>query len=330
MPIPEGAKLEAITTPKDTSPGDPIAIYDVSDPLGEAASTERVRAKAAGKKRKPAFGIREPDNIDTCIVHKSGGNGPAGYRGALATMRFVVGHRGWWGAAYTFWLSREADRDPDGRIVAYRLQDDTIQSWHTGHGMNKTGVGLGVQGNYDGNWDLLADGMPKVDREPTPDQWDALPALVDYIEDFYPLITCGREDEHVEDYGLTGHWEHGKSVCPGDALRAWVMTRRGETIGFVPSRPAIPPPTGLEVDPYRFTPKQYQKALLILGFDPGPIDGKPGLLTRAALEDFQESVPIGSDGWYGPTTAGALLVALQARGLATIEAFDSHIDQSTD
>ncbi len=328
MTIPEGAVLEAITTPKATSPGDPIAIYDVSEVLGDAAALLRSKAIKAGKKRKARFGSRDPDGIDTCIVHKSGGNGPAGYKGALATMRFVVSHRGWWGAAYTFWGSREADRDPDGRLVVYRLQNDTVKSWHTGHGMNGRGVGIGIQGNYDGNWDLLADGMPKVDREPTEDQWAALPALVDYIEDKYPLIAYGRTAEHEDEYGLTGHWEHGKSVCPGDALRAWVMERRGSPVGHVPMpRPELPAIPGGEVNPYKFTPHQYQKALTILGFDPGPIDGKPGDLTRAALEDFQESAGLNDDGWYGFNTAGAILIALQARGLASGDAFYAHHPQ---
>lgn len=53
-----------------------------------------------------------------------------------------------------------------------------------------------------------------------------------------------------------------------------------------------------------------QNALKSLGFEPGPIDGVTGPLTRRATREFQESAGITVDGIYGPETDRALRKAL--------------------
>lgn len=321
MSIPESPFIEAVIDDPDGGPG--IVIIDVSAEIANYAEGKTIAAKRDGKKRKRKFSRRDPDKIDTLIIHKSGGNGPPGFRGALATTGYVVYHRGWHGAAYTFWASRELDRDPEGRLVIYRLQPDTVRSWHTGGRMNNVGIALGIQGNYDGQWDLLSSGLPRIEREPTEDQWYALPLFCDWVERTYPFIVFEQEDED-DDFGLTGHWEHGKPVCPGDALRVWVRRRRGELIMPSPAVLMLPKTPPDSVDPYRFDPEQYQKALLLVGYDPGPIDGKPGVLTRGALEEFQAAHSLKVDGWYGPDTASVLLARLQRGGLALQKTFDDH------
>lgn len=55
-----------------------------------------------------------------------------------------------------------------------------------------------------------------------------------------------------------------------------------------------------------------QRSLKSLGFDPGPIDGVTGPLTRHAIRNFQISAKIGVDGIYGPQTDRALREALAA------------------
>lgn len=68
-----------------------------------------------------------------------------------------------------------------------------------------------------------------------------------------------------------------------------------------------------------------QTALHLLGFDPGPVDGVSGPRTRHAIKEFQEahqpdSGPV--DGVVGPKTIGALVVALQHAGIASIRGTD--------
>lgn len=55
------------------------------------------------------------------------------------------------------------------------------------------------------------------------------------------------------------------------------------------------------------TTLELQTALLDAGFDPGPLDGRPGALTITALEKFQAAKGLQPDGVLGPLTQEALL-----------------------
>lgn len=308
--IPEGAILETEL--------DNIAVYDVSDLLFEVAKKLKDKRIKTGKKPKLPFGRRDPRGITSAIVHKSGASGPAGYDGCVATTSFVVYHRGWDGPAYTFWFAKVPDRDPDNRLVVYRMQPDNVKSWHTGGIMNEIGIGLGVQGNYDSQWDLLSNGLPKIDISPTDNQWEMLESFLPYIQKRYG-IDFGSRIRGA--YGLTGHWEHGKLVCPGDALRYWVIKKREKIFEKVD----IKVKKG-EIDAYNFKPKEFQAALYFVGFDPGPIDGIIGERTRAALEEFQKNCGLMSDGWYGQETAHELQIALRQLGLVKKELFYVHMN----
>jgi hypothetical protein len=280
--MPTGA-LEAIIS-------DRVSLWDVSPML----------------ERTPNEETRDPDAIRFLIVHKTGANGRAGLVGLQDCVRYVVHSRGFPGPAYTFWLAQQPDLDAMGRFVIYRCQPDTAKSWHTGHGMNGIGVGAGLQGNYDSQWDLLSDGLPKIEIEPTAAQMVMLDALVTYCETRYPKFKADQLDG--ADWLLTGHWEHGKPVCPGDAVRLWIMRRRGQTIGPAGVGPALPPPRQ-GVDPYRPSPAQLQAALKRLNYYAGEIDGSWGFQSRDALERFQKASGLEDDGVYGPKTAAALEAA---------------------
>jgi len=52
-----------------------------------------------------------------------------------------------------------------------------------------------------------------------------------------------------------------------------------------------------------------QQALIDVGFDPGPKDGRMGPRTRAAIRDFQRSNGLTPDGIVGPKTAAALQIS---------------------
>ena len=57
--------------------------------------------------------------------------------------------------------------------------------------------------------------------------------------------------------------------------------------------------------------KALQAQLRVLGFDPGPADGRYGPLTTDAVTRFQEAHDLPVDGVLGPLTAEALRVILQ-------------------
>lgn len=57
------------------------------------------------------------------------------------------------------------------------------------------------------------------------------------------------------------------------------------------------------------TVRGIQEALKLSGFDPGPLDGIPGLLTHAAVVAFQHAYGLVPDGIVGPNTRAALEAA---------------------
>lgn len=60
--------------------------------------------------------------------------------------------------------------------------------------------------------------------------------------------------------------------------------------------------------------KQRQQWLKDAGYDPGPIDGKPGKKTSKAITDFQEATSgLKADGAWGPKTERAIKLALKGK-----------------
>lgn len=287
-----------------TIPYHQVAIYDVSHLL------PRFPGKHYNSREKP---------IQQIFVHKSGANGPPGFRGYQACATFCVNYRQWPGVPYHFWLAQMPDIDVKGNLVIYQGQPENIVSWHTG-GANTWSVGIGVQGNYDGEWDLV-DGLPQINRQPTKNQMTMLDALVDYLLKKYqlPLKPANRYPT------LSGHWEgpRPKAVCPGDALRQWILEKRG-----TPKPPPLPvvhnPP--LDSSAISFTTAQtwpirdLQQALELLGFSPGKIDGIFGYKTRKAVERFQRHNKLVVDGWVGRRTALKLQKRLLDKGIHTVHA----------
>ncbi len=289
--------LEAVLSPD-------VALYDV---------TRDLPVHPAKK-----YGRRDTEEISRIFVHKSGADGPAGFKGMFGCARYFVasyGRSGGPGFPYTYWLSREPDKDSDGRLCVYRGNEDETWSWHTGKGNNRIGVAIGVQGNYDGDGGA-------VEREPTAEQWTMLEALARHLGDRHGITLQGWEDDDqdgVREYNLSGHWENGKPVCPGDALKAWVLKTRGQA-----SARNVADASDLEVKPRGFDAKERQVALLICGFNPGPVDGKWGYQSRAALERFQHAHNLAPDGVWGKQTSAAMLSALRKQGRADRDKFEAY------
>ena len=61
-----------------------------------------------------------------------------------------------------------------------------------------------------------------------------------------------------------------------------------------------------------------QKALQLLGHDPGTVDGKNGPKTERAVRSFQASVTIKIDGIIGPETRQALQSALEKQAADSV------------
>jgi len=287
-----------------TIPYHQVSIYDVSQMLPQHPT------KHYNRRERP---------IDQIYIHKSGADGPPGYKGYQACAFYCVNHRKWPGVPYHFWLAREPDYDTNANMVIYQGQPEDIVSWHTG-GANTWSVGIGVQGNYDGDWDLV-DGIPDIQKRPTPKQLIMLDALVTHLAKQLQLdITTPAKRP-----ALSGHWEgpRPKAVCPGDALRLWVMERRESTPP--PKSPIIAnaPVSQTAISdkrPQKWPIKDLQRGLTILGYYPGKIDGIFGYKTRKAVEIFQRNNKLVIDGWVGRRTALALQKKLLDKGIFTTHA----------
>lgn len=66
----------------------------------------------------------------------------------------------------------------------------------------------------------------------------------------------------------------------------------------------------------RMETREYQEMLKTLGYDPGPIDGKRGPLTDAAIRAFQRDRELVVDAIVGPATRAALVRALDEKDSA--------------
>ena len=191
MALPTDARYEAhIPHPS----GRAVALYDVSHLL-----------PTKGGKPQPARPAGQ--DIVRLYVHKSGGEGPAGYRGVLGMARYVVGQRGFPGAPYTFWASTVPDVDDEGRLVLYRCAQDDRRTWHTGGACNEHGVALALQGNLS-------------KRDLSPDQRRVAEAAIAYARERYPLSDVEPIGRHsrAKRYGAT----KDKSICPGTYGERWL------------------------------------------------------------------------------------------------------------
>lgn len=102
----------------------------------------------------------------------------------------------------------------DGDI--YRCNPLSDYVWHT-HGANATGVGIMLQGDFDGV-DENGAGYVGDDGGPRPEQLSALDWLVNHlIETELSWLTW---------QDVFGHKDFGKALCPGRDIYSWLQERK--------------------------------------------------------------------------------------------------------
>jgi hypothetical protein len=205
--------------------------------------------------------------------------------------RVIGGGRGWPGVPYTFVIPGIPDTVA-GKLVLYRIWDDSWRTFHTGGIHNSFGVGVVIGGWYASRHDAL---NQHAHPRPSEEAMICADALADYLMDRYRLKP-GPET-------LLSHAELGKPACPGDFIENWVREKRGDQ----PLRQLVQAPE--DSRPLE-TPRQVQEALVALGYDPGKVDGLWGPRTANALRAFQTAERLKPDGLFGPITRQALRQAL--------------------
>lgn len=244
---------------------------------------------------------RQGRQIEKVIVHQSAGPRRDGVE-AVDRMaewitrapkyngkRWIGGGRGFPGVPYTFLVPHRPEVR-DNKLVIYRLWGDEWVTWHTRR-HNRTGVGVCFAGSFRTRH---APGFS--DANPTAPALEAGRSLIlDYLLPRYGLTT----DD------LSGHFELGKSTCPGDCLEALVRRLRGETVTWWDAREDEPV---LDRRPLR-TFAQRCAAFASLGYaDERDLSDPDGW--RMALESFQGEYGLVVDGLYGPMTEKALRIEL--------------------
>lgn len=267
--------------------------------------------------------------ISRIYVHQSAGNSKAGVDAAIAIARFhtgepifkrddagniikrkngkdmwIGGGRGWPGAGYTFIIPGFPDI-VDEKIEVYRVNDDSLHTYHTGSNSNRIGVAVCFGGMFASRH--LKDSSLTRPSPGTLAREAGKELILQYLLPRYGLKAKG---------GLFGHFDVGKPACPGDWLERWVRYQRGEKV----SNPEV---DDVEIkdssDDLDFkTIHARQKALVKLGFDIGRwgvnhdgVDGVWGEACKGALIAFQDAANIKVDGRWGPKTEKAILEALE-------------------
>jgi len=154
--------------------------------------------------------------IKRVIVHHTAGPVIDGWAGPAATARTHTKERKWPGIGYHFFVPYNSPAS-DGTPTAYLTQPLRAWAYHTGPGWNQPGIGVACQGCFSSRHD--PDQGPiraQPTQGPSYHQYRALWALWGYLCDRFPGLK------------LYGHFDAGKTTCPGDDLEHWIRLTRGE------------------------------------------------------------------------------------------------------
>jgi hypothetical protein len=196
------------------------------------------------------------------------------------------------------------DGKADGRPVIYYCVDFEEETWHSGSG--NRGVGCAFQGLLRSRHLPKFRPAPGTDGNPSAVQQ----ALIYPIWDLWLKPLFG-----LKDTDLKGHFDFGKSTCPGDFIEDKIRTRRNEATVTPVEYPE-------ETSEWFDTWLERQAALVALGYDCGKygklkngVDGSPGDATRRALEAFQQDAGIDVSGHWDPSTEASMEATFKVNGL---------------
>lgn len=105
-----------------------------------------------------------------------------------------------------------------------------------------------------------------------------------------------RDAFELTEADLFGHFDFGKSGCPGFDLENWIVKTRSDSGLLVLS-----------------DVKDWQKALIKIGYDPGKIDGVWGYNSKKALIDFQKDYQLNPSGVFDRPTAWMIRMANEGK-----------------
>lgn len=258
--------------------------------------------------------------IDTIYFHQTAGAYAPGRNGVMKTGRFFVtdpayspdgrwkgNGRGWPGFAYTWYVCHEPETIA-GKYVIYQCNHLDTVSWHTA-GRNKTGAGIAFQGYFRTRHIRNFRPFDGTDGEPS----EAQLILAEAFWEEYAKGELGLTNRDI-----SGHFEVSKKTCPGDTLEKFVLFKQQDE-----DNPERPEPLPAEQDRLSLdTWKLRQAALVVLGHDLGKygsqhngVDGKPGPMTRMAIETEEESMGLRPDGVWDERFENLLKVRLGAEGV---------------
>lgn len=100
-----------------------------------------------------------------------------------------------------------------GFDFCFRTQDETRNSWHTGHGQNEMGIAISHMGGHREFWNPKGQFKTPDDGRPSAFQRRVMPIVLKHLQDKH-----GISNLHVE-----GHFQHEKPACPGWDIEFFIM-----------------------------------------------------------------------------------------------------------
>lgn len=155
---------------------------------------------------------RSLNNINRLFIHCSGAHGAPGFKGCFNSARYVVKNRDFPCAAYHYFINYKENRDENGNLIIYQMNELNTRSWHTGGAANTRGIGICCQG-------ALLNVPHSFFQE------ECLEALIPYLQQKFNLNEFDWLSFHSEAERFGGR---KKLYCPGRSLVKWVVDYRSK------------------------------------------------------------------------------------------------------